>query len=505
LITRNAHGSSPVASAALASAALAFCLIAILNCGGYRYGIGDQAFYVPAVVQHLDPHLFPRDRDLLHAQDRFMMYDDVLAGVSQRTGVPVPVLFFVGYLAGMLLLFGAAVATGRVMYQSWWTVALLAALLTLRHRITQTGANSLEAYFQPRMLAFALGAWAIAAYLRGKGTAAIGLVAIAFAMHPTTALWFGIWIAAALAASDRKWLVPMAGLGAIGAVGATWAIALGPLRGHLARMDPEWASAMAGKDYIFPSDWNASFWLVNLSYLIVAAGIWHVRNRRGVASPHEAGLLAGAAVLVAVFLVAWPLMLAGVALALQLQVSRVFWMLDFVAALYIAWLLAEAPRSETVRRAVAAAVIIVAVSRGLYVWRAEHAGNPVARIGFPQDNWTDVMAWISRTPPDSHVLADPGHAWKYGTSVRVSGERDVYVEEVKDLALALYSRDVAIEALQRLRDAQNFDALTPDQFLALGVRYDLDYLVIDRDVDLPVTYRNEQFRVYSLQGAPAVK
>ena len=36
-------------------------------------------------------------------------------------------------------------------------------------------------------------------------------------------------------------------------------------------------------------------------------------------------------------------MLAGVALALQLQVSRIFWMLDFLATIYVAWLLGEAP------------------------------------------------------------------------------------------------------------------------------------------------------------------
>ena len=43
------------------------------------------------------------------------------------------------------------------------------------------------------------------------------------------------------------------------------------------------------------------------------------------------------------FLATWPLMLAGVALALQLQISRIFWMLDFLAAIYVAWLLGEAP------------------------------------------------------------------------------------------------------------------------------------------------------------------
>ena len=157
---------------------------------------------------------------------------------------------------------------------------MFAALLTLRHRITQTGANTLEAYFQPRMLAFALGAWAVAAYLRGRRAATLALVAVAFAIHPTTALWFAIWIGVAL--SCRSVLAcPLAAVTAIGVVLAVWALALGPLRGHLDRMDPLWASAMAGKDYIFPSDWNASFWLVNLGYFAVAGAIYVLRRRRG--------------------------------------------------------------------------------------------------------------------------------------------------------------------------------------------------------------------------------
>jgi hypothetical protein len=264
-------------------------------------------------------------------------------------------------------------------------------------------------------------------------------------------------------------------------------------------MDPLWASALAGKDYIFPSDWTVSFWLVNMSYLVVAGAVYEVRRRRGITEPREIGLLAGGVALVAVFLMSWPMMSAGVALALQLQTSRVFWLLDFLAAIYLAWLFAEAPTSLTLRRAIVAIVIAVAVGRGVFVWAAEHKGNRVVQIGFPQDNWTDAMKWIAHTPSDTHVLADPGHAWKYGTSVRVTGERDVYLEEVKDLALALYSRDTAVEALRRIEDARAFESLTPDQFRLLAARYDLDYLVADRDVDLPVVYRNPQFRVYALK------
>jgi hypothetical protein len=116
------------------------------------------------------------------------------------------------------------------------------------------------------------------------------------------------------------------------------------------------------------------------------------------------------------------------------------------------------------------------------------------------------MRWIAQTtPPGAHILADPGHAWKYGNSVRVAGERDVYLEEVKDLALALYSRDVALEALNRIRDSQGADSFTPDQLRSLAARYDLHYLVVDRDVELPLAYRNDRFRVYSLQPAPVTR
>jgi hypothetical protein len=103
---------------------------------------------------------------------------------------------------------------------------------------------------------------------------------------------------------------------------------------------------------------------------------------------------------------------------------------------------------------------------------SEHRGAALVSIRLPSDDWTAAMNWIRRTPPSSHVLADPGHAWKYGTSVRVAGERDVYLEEVKDVALALYSRDVAMRVLGRIQDASGFDVITPDRARALAMQPD---------------------------------
>jgi hypothetical protein len=105
---------------------------------------------------------------------------------------------------------------------------------------------------------------------------------------------------------------------------------------------------------------------------------------------------------------------------------------------------------------------------------------------------------VRRQPADVHVLADPGHAWKYGTSVRVSGERDVFLEEVKDSALAIYSRDVAARVVERTRAIGDFNALSAGDAHRLAQRYDLDYLITTADLPLALAYRNDEFRIYSL-------
>jgi hypothetical protein len=483
----------------IAVAGALFCIVAILNCGGYRYGIGDQAFYVPAVVQHLNPHLFPRDRALLGVQDRLMVFDDAEAFVVRTSRVSLPTLSFVLFVTGLLVIFGAAVRISREMYQSWWATAALLALLTLRHRITQTGANSLEAYFQPRMLACGIGLWAVAATLRGTASRALLLVAVACLVHPTTGVWFGVWVLTAIAVNQREWRMRIALVVIAGAIAAVGAVMWGPLRGHLVRMDPRWAAALSGKDYIFPFDWTPAFWAVNFGYLIVILAVFAYRRRTGVAHPREAGIVAGVVALAVLFLASWPLMSAWIALALQLQTSRIFWMLDLLATIYIAWLLVDRP-PQRIRAIAALLIIAVAAVRGVYVLRAEHAGVAFASIQLPRDGWTDAMRWLETSSPvDSQVLADPGHAWKYGTSVRVAAERDVYLEEVKDAALALYSRDVAVRVLDRTRNIGDFATIDAARARALAIQYDLDYLVIDRDMNLPLAYRNARFRVYQLR------
>ena len=178
----------------MAGAAL-FCVLATFSAAGYRYGVSDQAFYVPAILLSADPSLYPHDSSLIRAQGDLLVFDEVLATLSQATGWSLPTLFFVGYLASLLFLIASAAAVGRTLYRSWWTVAALGFALTLRHRITATAVNTLEWYLHPRMLAFAIGVGALLAFVRGRSWTALACAAAAGFFHPTTALWFVVWIA----------------------------------------------------------------------------------------------------------------------------------------------------------------------------------------------------------------------------------------------------------------------------------------------------------------------
>jgi hypothetical protein len=122
------------------------------------------------------------------------------------------------------------------------------------------------------------------------------------------------------------------------------------------------------------------------------------------------------------------------------------------------------------------------------------------QFDLPEDYWTDVGRWLrNHTQNDAQLLADPGHAWRFGTSLRVSAERDVFIEDVKDIAIGMYDRRVAMRNMERRAALGDFVSLTPAQFQNLAARYDLQYLVTDRVEPFDEVYRNAQFRVYRLK------
>ena len=504
----------------LSAGAVGFCFLVLLNVGGYRYGVSDQAFYIPIVRQGLEPGLFPHDAPLLAVQNRLLAFDDWFAPLVRISGQSLPAAFFAAYVAGLALFYGAAVLLGRSLYRTWWGVATLTAAMTLRHRIPDTAVNSLEAYMHPRQLSFSIGLLAVGLFLRGRTAGAAWAVAAACLFHPTTALWFVILLGAAALVAHPAARRPLL-LVASAVLPAALVLLASAMRDHLNVMSPAWTALLESKDYLLATHWPMMTWFANLGLAVVIVAAYDYRRSLGITTPRENGLVAGCMALLALFLVSVPLASVGVALVVQLQFSRIFWLLDVVAIAYAAWFVVESPLGlrgkaphgdetreaaggrrgarERVRRAAFALVVLASLARGSYVTLVERADHALIEIDLPASEWTEVMQWAGQRPVGTNFLADPGHAWRYGSSVRAASGRDVYLESVKDIGIAIYSRAMAERVSSRLAELGDFAALEAAHAQWLAKRHDLDFLITEHDIALPQVHRRGRIAVYDLR------
>ena len=120
--TRDKGGTRILLSWPFAVFLVPFVLLCTLNSAGYRYGASDLAFYVPAVLEQLDPSLFPRDGSLIASQARLTMIDETIGLLSRTTGLGLPSLFATLYAVTLALLLARRAAVGRALYRTPWTV-----------------------------------------------------------------------------------------------------------------------------------------------------------------------------------------------------------------------------------------------------------------------------------------------------------------------------------------------------------------------------------------------
>ncbi len=131
--------------------------------------------------------------------------------------------------------------------------------------------------------------------------------------------------------------------------------------------------------------------------------------------------------------------------------------------------------------------------------RVEFPDRRVVQVDVGETDWGRAMAWARTSPRGSGWLAAPDHAARYGTSVRVAAERDVFVEGIKDVAVGMYDRAVAMRTRDRVAAIGDFTALTVARARELAQEYDLDYLVTEDALELPLEFESGTVRIYRLR------
>ena len=101
-------------------------VLAIANAAGYRFGVADQAFYLPSILHAIDPTLYPSDAALLQAQGGLMVSDELTAFVLSHAPLSIETLFLWGHIASLALLMVAAWAIGTRLGLHSWTAAAAA-------------------------------------------------------------------------------------------------------------------------------------------------------------------------------------------------------------------------------------------------------------------------------------------------------------------------------------------------------------------------------------------
>jgi hypothetical protein len=285
---------------------------------------------------------------------------------------------------------------------------------------------------------------------------------------------------------------------------AAWALTNGPLQGSAIRMDDVWLQAVASKDSLFPNEWPLWAWVGNLGVFAVLVLAHRYRRSSGLATPQDTALVWGATALVAVFLITLPQSPRTVAFAVQFQVSRVFWLVDFLATVYV---ISAISTSQTMKVRETRAVVLARCS-SRYRSRAALTSSssnipertPVRASSAGRSLGRRDALGLAPTaervrPRGSRPCLEVRHQ-------RAGGSRaaDVFMEDVKDSAIAMYSRDVAVRGRGAHAGARRFHGPDAGPRRELATEYDLD---VSRDraaaAVSQVAYRNSRFGIYRLR------
>src|SRR5260370_42521993 len=144
--------AAPANSKLFTAAMLLLLTLAALLIHGYHVGIEDQGIYLPAVKQHLQPQLYPRDTELFAPQTRPTLFDEAVAASSRLTHLSLEATMLLWHLASIYLVLWGCLRIARRCFSSpqgqWASVALVAALLTIG--VAGTGLYLVDEYLNPR-------------------------------------------------------------------------------------------------------------------------------------------------------------------------------------------------------------------------------------------------------------------------------------------------------------------------------------------------------------------
>ena len=428
---------------------------------GYHPGLEDDAYYLAAIKQRLNPALFPHDSDFFRLQFQATLFDRLIAGSVRLTHIRLEWAAFLWQFAAVFAILAACWRISR----QWAGVALVAVLLSIP--VSGTGISLVDQHLHPRALATACVLWAVAMTLERRFVFAGVLLAGAASVHAIMAA-FGISCCLFLAFPE-------------GVQGVAMLLPLGWV------FDPAseaWRRAAATRSFYFPLRWE---WYEWLGVLAPVAILW-MFGRFG-------RRLAWFAIFQ--FVVAIAMMLPpGLERLRPLEPMRYLQLVYLLMFLLLGGLI-----GKSVWRWV---VVFIPLCVGMtYAQVQMYPSSPhIEWPGtVPSNSWVKAFVWVrGNTPVDSYFALDPEYMAVPGEDFhgfRALAERSALADNLKDPGMVARVPRLADRWLAESEAQRGWKGFQAADFLRLKRAFGVDWVVVNNAAvtGLECPYRDGDLRV----------
>lgn len=473
---------------------------------GYHPFAEDGGIYTGAIEARLNPTLFRHDHLWVTAHTRFALFVPIVATATRALHLPLSIVLFTLYTAGLVALLAAAAHLARTCTPSdtctWLPVLVIVVAAGLP--VAGTALYAVDPYCTGRTVTTPLLLFALSFALRGRTVPCALCWAAAAAMHPLMAIWGALPLLLAFALTSRRPRQWVAGI--------ALAVFAAALLLSIASSSETPATRMAAltRAYWFPARWRWFEWVGAAAPCFLLLVPTRYRPTDPDSRFTRLGWIAVATTTIAIALA----LCFARETAQSLAVSRIqpLRSLHLVFLAFLAAAAAVLQRSLGTSRhkflAIAACAIVAASAFAMQRSLFAHTPHLEWPGTAPANSWETAFAWCSEnTPPDAlfalnaEYIDEPGED---SHGFRAIALRSALPDNIKDtgiaavlpaLAPAWQTGVQATRDLHRITDQQRRERLLP-----LGVTWML--LPASASTTLPCPFRNSVALVCTLQIPP---
>jgi len=456
---------------------------------GYHLGAEDQAIYLPAIKQHLNPALYPANADFFQVQTDATLTDDLIAASIRVSHLPLEWGILLWHVASIFGLLAGCLCLSRRCFPSaagqWAGVAMVAGVLATP--VAGTHVLIATQYLHPRTLAAVAVVFAIVAVMDRNWRRAALILALALVLHPQMAFFGALFLA------FQAWRAPARQVPAFAAA------LLFPLDFLFRRAPSAWFEALRTRSHYFIMDWEWYELVGLVAPLILLWWFGVVGKRHGWRElPHLCRRMVALAAFssLGALLVSTP---QFVRLA-PFQPMRSLHIIYLLFFLFLGGMLGHFVLQGKALRWLA---LFLPLAAGMF-FAQRHEFPASAHLEWPgaapRSPWLQAFLWIrGNTPPDALFALNPWYMRRPGVDnhgFRALAERSSLADRVKDPGVSALFPRLSRRWLSQARAQDGWRDFDATDFHLLQRRFGVTWVVVENPVpNLNCPYHNDAVQV----------